>query len=114
ATGAPKRTPPSAFAGAPPPTTTGAIAFARRVLVVGGAPYQSDRDQAARLAKAPALADWPLVVLVDDAKEAARSAERLLWTCFTRMEPAADLHGRDRTTARFPTGLTPPARIPAP
>jgi 4-hydroxy-3-polyprenylbenzoate decarboxylase len=36
-----------------------------------------------------------------------------LWTTFTRMEPAGDLHGRERVTSRFHTGLVPPAAIDA-
>jgi hypothetical protein len=35
-------------------------------------------------------------VLVDRAAEATRTDSRFLWTAFTRMEPAADLHGARR------------------
>ena len=54
---------------------------------------------AARLAADPAFAEWPLVVLTDDAARAARSDMNFLWTTFTRFEPAADIHSpaqRDR------------------
>ncbi|MGB1699917.1 MAG: 3-octaprenyl-4-hydroxybenzoate carboxy-lyase, partial [Nannocystaceae bacterium] len=36
---------------------------------------------------------FPLVVVADDADFAARSLHNLLWTTFTRSDPAADLHG---------------------
>jgi 3-polyprenyl-4-hydroxybenzoate decarboxylase len=67
------------------------IPFCAGCLVVSGAPYAQDRDAAARLAKAPALAPWPLVVLVDDARAATETTEKFLWTTFTRFEPAADI-----------------------
>ncbi|MCA9570813.1 MAG: hypothetical protein KC656_23390, partial [Myxococcales bacterium] len=35
--------------------------------------------------------DWPLVCVVDDAKRAASTNTRFLWTVFTRFEPAADI-----------------------
>ncbi len=38
------------------------------------------------------LADWPLVVLCDDAHRTASTNTRFLWTTFTRFEPAADLY----------------------
>ncbi|MFT5052676.1 MAG: 3-polyprenyl-4-hydroxybenzoate decarboxylase, partial [Chlamydiales bacterium] len=40
----------------------------------------------------PAFADWPLLVLTDDAERAARSSMNFLWTTFTRFDPATDLH----------------------
>ena len=44
-----------------------------------------------------AVAQWPLVVLVDDARQATRSQINFLWVTFTRFEPAADLYtGEDR------------------
>lgn len=38
------------------------------------------------------LSAWPLVVLVDNAEQAARTTARFLWTTFTRFEPAADIY----------------------
>jgi UbiD family decarboxylase len=104
---------PTTYAGALPPGASKALAFCRGCLVVEGAAYGSDRDAADRIARHPDLAAWPLVVLVDDAAEATRSTELFLWTTFTRMEPAADLHARDRVTARFHTGLVAPVVIDA-
>ena len=70
-------------------------------------------DLPAAVARHPGLADWPLVVLVDDPEDAASSTERFLWTVFTRFEPAADLHGRDQRTDRFHVGLEPPVVLDA-
>ena len=85
-----------------------ARAYCRGCLVVQGPPYEGAEDLASRIARAPQLADWPLVVLVDDLAEATASAELFLWTTFTRMEPAGDVHGREQRVARFHVGLEPP------
>ena len=82
--------------------------FCRGCLVVEGAPYVREKDQAARIARFEGFREWPLVVLVDDLAEATSSTELFLWTTFTRMEPAADIHGRDEKSARFHVALTPP------
>lgn len=113
ATGAARRALPTAFPGPPPPGTARVAPFVAGCLVAQGRPYAEDRDAAASLARDPALADWPLVVLVDDLDETTRSPELFLWTAFTRMEPASDLHGRERVTARFHTGLVPPVVLDA-
>ncbi len=60
-------------------------------LVVEGATFANEPDLAERLAGC--FPEWPLVVIVDDARRATASDARFLWTAFTRMEPAADLHG---------------------
>jgi 3-polyprenyl-4-hydroxybenzoate decarboxylase len=85
-----------------------ARAFCRGCLVVEGAPYAKEKDQAERIAKWEPFREWPLVVLVDDLGEATASTELFLWTTFTRMEPAGDIHGREQKVARFHVGLEPP------
>jgi UbiD family decarboxylase len=55
----------------------------------------TDTAAATRLPHDDAFADWPLLVLVDDAAQAARSAFNFLWVTFTRFDPARDLHGRN-------------------
>ena len=104
---------PTTYAGSLPPGASKALPFCRGCLVVEGAAFASDREAADRIARHPDLAAWPLIVLVDDAAEATRSTELFLWTTFTRMEPAADLHARNRATARFHTGLVAPVVIDA-
>jgi UbiD family decarboxylase len=104
---------PASFQGPLPAGVAKAVPFARGVLVVQGVPHGEEPLQAERVARHPAFADWPLLVLVDDAADAASSTERFLWTTFTRMEPAADLHARERVVRRFHTGLVPPVVIDA-
>ena len=65
-----------------------------------GPPFAQDRGAAAALAKVPALRDWPLVVLVDDGRQAAKSAVNFLWTTFTRFEPGADIHAASKRIVR--------------
>jgi len=77
-----------------------AIVFCPGCLVVGGPPRAGDPEAAPRFARHPAFAGWPLVVLTDEPRRAARSAINFLWTTFTRFEPAADLHGAHEETVR--------------
>ena len=66
--------------------------FCGGCLVVEGKAHHDEPEQAARLAAHPAFADWPLVVLVDDAQKTVRSQMTFLWTTFTRFDPGSDLH----------------------
>lgn len=113
ATGAPRRALPTSPPASLPPGFTRAVPVCPGCLVVGSPRHADEPDAAARLARDPGLAAWPLLVLVDDVAEASRSAELFLWTTFTRMEPARDLSGREVRTARFHTGLVPPVTIDA-
>ncbi|HTM03434.1 MAG TPA: UbiD family decarboxylase [Vicinamibacterales bacterium] len=83
-----------------PAGVTDVRVFCGGCLVVGGPPFTSERDAAARIAAHPAFADWPLVVLTDEPARAARSDMNFLWTTFTRFEPAADIHAADRRIIR--------------
>jgi UbiD family decarboxylase len=67
-----------------------AIPFCAGCLVVEGPSYTEEPGFLARVL--PDLEPWPMVVLVDDARKAASTPTRFLWTTFTRFEPAADLH----------------------
>ncbi len=82
---------PRTFHGEPPSDVGGVAVFCAGCLVVAGRPYGEDPGQAGRLARHPAFADWPLVILSDDLAPAA-SAPRFLWQVFTRFEPAGDIH----------------------
>ena len=57
--------------------------------------------------------DWPLIVLVDDAEQAAKSPMNFLWTTFTRFEPAADIHAANIELVRRHVSYTPPVVIDA-
>ncbi len=111
--GEPVRTLPSAFTGELPPPFRSAVPFCAGCLVVDGPTFANGRDAAAALSQLPAVTDWPLVVLVDDAARAAKSAVNFLWTTFTRFEPAADLHARDLRLVRSQPSYTPPVVIDA-
>lgn len=113
ALGEPVRALPAAWSGPPPAGVSRIEVFAPGCLVLEGARCAAQPGQAARLAAEPALAPWPLTVLVDDAAEAVRSTELFLWTTFTRMEPAADLHGKGLSVDRFRVSLEGPVVIDA-
>jgi UbiD family decarboxylase len=91
-----------------PEGVTAARPFHRGCLVIQGRGYEDESGQAERVAAFEGFRAWPLLVLVDDLEEATASTELFLWTAFTRMEPAADIHGRERRVARFHVGLEPP------
>jgi UbiD family decarboxylase len=113
ALGEARRTLPERFHGTLPPGVARAIPHAPGCLVLEGVPFREEPGQAARVAAHAGFSDWPLLVLVDDAEAAARTTDSFLWTTFTRMEPASDLHGKERVTSRFHTGLVAPVAIDA-
>jgi 3-polyprenyl-4-hydroxybenzoate decarboxylase len=82
--------------------------FCRGCLVLEGRSWLEDKGLADRVARFEGFREWPLLVLVDDAAEATSSTELFLWTTFTRMEPAADVHARATVVERFHVGLEPP------
>jgi len=95
--GDPVRELPTAFSGSVPSDIEQVEVFCPGCLVVSGPKWNNDRDTAERLASA--FPGWPMVALVDDAKEAVRTRSRFLWTVFTRMEPARDLHSASKRIA---------------
>ncbi|HEX8071027.1 MAG TPA: UbiD family decarboxylase [Pyrinomonadaceae bacterium] len=103
---------PREFRGELPAGVRRAEVFCAGCLVVEGVPYAEDAEQAARLARADAFADWPLVVLHDDAS-VARSAPDFLWATWTRFEPAADIHAADVSVRRHHLAYRPPVLIDA-
>ena len=110
--GAAVRELPREFRGPLPAGVTRAEVFCGGCLVVEGRPYAEDEQQAARLAQEPAFADWPLVVLHDDAA-VARSAADFLWATWTRFEPAADIHAAATAVRRHHLSYTAPIVIDA-
>jgi UbiD family decarboxylase len=97
--GAARRELPREFRGELPQGVSAAEVFCGGCLVVQGGSYAEDPEQAARLAKDPALADWPLVVLHDDAT-VSRSTKDFLWSTWTRFEPASDIYAADTKVIR--------------
>jgi len=109
--GDPVRDLPREFTGALPQGFHNPLPFCGGCLVVDGPTYEKEPDAAARLATG--VETWPLVVLVDDAKKATKSAINFLWTTFTRFEPAADIYARDMKVVRHQPVYTPPIVIDA-
>jgi UbiD family decarboxylase len=107
-----KRELPSEFRGELPHGLAAAEVFCGGCLVVQGTSYADDPEQAARLAKDPAVAGWPLVVLHDDAN-VARSTKDFLWSTWTRFEPAADIYASDTKVLRHHLTYTGPIVIDA-
>ncbi|MBI4886545.1 MAG: UbiD family decarboxylase [Acidobacteria bacterium] len=87
--------------------------FCGGCLVVGAPAYAVEPGAAARLAAAPAFADWPLIVITDEPRRAAASPMNFLWTTFTRFEPAADIHAADRRIVRNHIAYRGPVAIDA-
>ena len=78
------------------------------------APWSADIERlCAGLGGAPGLEAWPLIVVVDDAGFTAASLDNLLWTTFTRSNPAADVHGVGATVLQKHWGCTGPLVIDA-
>lgn len=112
-TGAPIRDLPGEFSGTPQPDTKRVRVFCRGCLVVEGPRFADDPEAAARIARDPAYASWPLVVVTDDAERHAKSTTNFLWATFTRFDPARDVHAaRIDVVANHPS-FTPPIVIDA-
>jgi len=103
---------PREFRGELPATVLAAEVFCAGCLVVKGKSYREDPEQAARLAREPAFADWPLVVLHDDAG-VARFAPDFLWSTWTRFEPASDIYAAETKVVRHHLAYTGPIVIDA-
>jgi 3-polyprenyl-4-hydroxybenzoate decarboxylase len=89
--GEPIRSLPDSFTGATPQGVRTACVFCPGCLVVTGPSHEEDSEFAERLARDPAIREWPLVVLSDDAERATRSTTNFLWSTFTRFDPASDI-----------------------
>ncbi len=103
-----KRVLPESFAGDLPAGVRDPLVFLPGTLVVRGEAFADDKELPARLAAWPGLADWPVVLLVDDSRAATASLQEFLWTFFTRFEPAADIHAAKNGVHRFHVGLDAP------
>ena len=97
--GDPVRTLPRQFEGELPGWIAGAEVFCGGCLVLQGGSFAKDETLAMRVANEPAFANWPLIVLHDDAR-VARSSPDFLWATWTRFEPAADIYASRTTVQR--------------
>ncbi len=103
-----KRELPGNFSGTLPSSCSRPIVFMAGTLVLQGNNYQETPALAAELCRWSGVAEWPVIILVDNSSEATCSMQEFLWTLFTRFEPAADIHGAATAVERFHVGLTPP------
>jgi len=90
---------PREFSGALPSGVSRAEVFCGGCLVVEGKAYSEEPEQADRLTQESVFAEWPLVVLHDDAG-VANSATDFLWSTWTRFEPAGDIHAAETKVIR--------------
>lgn len=103
---------PRTFTGDLPPGVRAVNVFCPGCLVVEGEPHSQSPGMAERLASAPAFADWPLIILTDDAGIAARESD-FLWAVFTRFEPAGDIYAAGQEVKRHHICYRPPIVIDA-
>ena len=107
-----KRDLPQEFSGELPAGVLAAEVFCGGCLVVQGRSYAEDAEQAARLARHPAFAEWPLIVLHEDAR-VARSSKDFLWSTWTRFEPASDIYASETKVVRHHLAYSSPIVIDA-
>jgi len=99
---------PAVFSGSLPPGCSRPEVFLPGTLVVQGHSYETEPQLPERLAKSAGLADWPLIILVDDSTAATQNLQEFMWTVFTRFEPAADIHAAATQVRRFHVELVQP------
>ena len=110
--GDPVRTLPRKFEGQLPAYVSRAEVFCGGCLVLQGGSFAEDEELAARVASDPVFANWPLIVLHDDAR-VARSSPDFLWATWTRFEPAADIYAARTRVQRHHLVYTAPIVIDA-
>jgi 3-polyprenyl-4-hydroxybenzoate decarboxylase len=111
--GDPVRRLPAELAGPPGIALADARVFAPGCLVVQGPGFAAEPDFGRRVAAAPGLADWPLVVLAEDAARTTRSVPNFLWTTFTRFDPSSDVHAAEARLLGTHAALAAPIVIDA-
>ena len=104
--GDPVRKLPREFTGQLPNSISRAEVFCGGCLVLQGASTPS------QVANDPVFADWPLIVLHDDAR-VARTSSDFLWATWTRFEPAADIYAANTRIERHHLVYTAPIVIDA-
>jgi len=103
---------PREFQGELPMGIRRAEVFCAGCLVVEGSPYAEEKDQGARVASQEVFAEWPLVILHDDAS-VARSSPDFLWSTWTRFEPAADIYAAEMNVVKHHLSYQTPIVIDA-
>jgi 3-polyprenyl-4-hydroxybenzoate decarboxylase len=114
--GAPIRALPREFRGTPRAPVRSVHVFSPGCLVLDGPRFTNaaaERATARALAADPAFADWPLLVLSDEAERAGRSVINFLWTTFTRFDPGRDVHAAAVELVHAQPSFTAPILIDA-
>ncbi len=115
--GDPIRKLPNEFTGTQPQGVGKVRVFCPGCIVVEapkfGQDVSAEKETALRIARDPAFANWPLVVLTDDADRHVRSSMNFLWSTFPRFEPASDTHAARLELIGGHPGYTPPVVIDA-
>ena len=111
--GDPVRKLPGTFAGSLPDGVRRIEVFCPGCLVVECGAFGDDEQAPQRLTCDAAFADWPLLVLVDDARQATKSSMNFLWVTFTRFNPASDIHARRVEVIGAHVSFEPPLLIDA-
>jgi len=84
--------------------------------VLEGPAHRGDREEQELLVRVvadPAYAEWPLLVLCDDANRTAKSTMNFLWSTFTRFDPGRDVHARRVDLVHTQPSYSPPLLIDA-
>lgn len=109
--GDPIRKLPTSFNGSLGPEIKKIKVFSPGCLVISGITYSSSRKAAEEIANLPALSEWPLVILADDADFASSTPENFLWNTFTRFAPGTDIYSKSITLEQFHPKLEMPIVI---
>jgi UbiD family decarboxylase len=104
----PLRKLPEQFTGSLPAGCSKPKAYLPGTLVVQGESYEAEPLLPEKLAGAAGLADWPLIIMVDNTGAATENLQEFMWTVFTRFEPAADIHAAGTKLRRFHVELEQP------
>ncbi len=89
-----------------------ALAFCSGCLLLQGPKYSTFEDPSSLLQHA-GFANWPLLILVDDAETVGSSELEFLWTVFTRFEPARDMYMKETTLCHHHLSYKTPILIDA-
>ena len=111
--GEPRRELRAEFTGELPEGVRDVRVFCKGCLVISAPMYRDEPEAAARIARHPCFANWPLLVLSDDAERATRSTVNFLWTTFTRFNPASDITASKVELVHNHPSFTPPIAIDA-
>ena len=110
--GSEKRKLPQEFTGPLPFYLSKARPFCPGCLIIQG-PDWEDLQEPTTILASTALANWPLLVLVDDIKKPPETQEEFLFQVFTRFEPAQDIYSKTKTIVRNQLSMTFPILIDA-